>query len=99
MRTPHADYPRPHPHRDIIERWGTFAELARDLRGLGYQISDMGVVRWGHRPSGIPNFWFVPVAAAAKARGFSDITVNLLAERVSLWPANDSRHLQEKETA
>lgn len=58
----------------IIGRWPTAAEFGRDL-----QITDVRARAWKNRNSIPGHFWAV-VEEAAQERGFSDVTVELMAD-------------------
>lgn len=68
------------PHLDILDRWASRAELARDLRAEGYSIQDVVVVRWAQRGE-VPAPWYAPLVRVAQKRGFVDVTADLLASR------------------
>jgi len=59
-------------HKEIIEKWGTPAELSKDL-GLGYQQ----VYGWFRRNS-IPTGYWERVVTAATLRGIDGVDFNAL---------------------
>lgn len=62
--------PRYRSHNDILKLWETYAALSRDLSAMGFEISSMGVARWG-QSGRIPPKWYPYVIEAAKKRGHS----------------------------
>lgn len=59
----------------LIRRWPTVTEFASDVG------SSEPVARQWVRSDSIPAAWFAPVARAALRRGFSEITLDFLADR------------------
>lgn len=69
-----SDLPKPSSFVEVINRWPSMAELARDIE------SRQGVVnQWRNRNS-IPAHAFPSIAAAATRRGYEGISVELFAE-------------------
>lgn len=70
MKRPEGIYFKP-----IIQRWNPVADLARDVG-----CTDLVVRQWANNDS-IPAAWFAPIVRAALKRGYSEITLDLLADR------------------
>ena len=69
-------------HNDIIDLWPTRAAFARDV-GVYYGMA----VGWNRR-NNIPSEYWAHLVRAAKARGFHEVTTDLLAEiqKIDLAP-------------
>ena len=65
-------------HIDLLDRWPSRAELHRDLVAQGANLTHQAVINW--RDHGIPARWWTLVVRAAEQRGFTEITLDLLAE-------------------